>query len=242
MSAWPVARIDGRRGFKLMPGRFPPIRHFQRIAGAGDLEVLDAVAAMTDEHARDEIGRIELVPAHERYRGSNVDNVMSAFTVFDPAGSLFSDGSCGVCYLRMLEPDAILQAERRFADFLAATAEGPIKLRLGLYSFTLLGEAADLRDITSAPAEFRADDGGAATRELGRRLRAAGVAAALYSDPALAGAETLAVFKPGAIKSCARSALVELDWNGHALESPTATPSVDGVRQLHDFKWRTRNH
>ena len=232
MISWATLSLEGRRGFKLVPGRFPPLRHFERIAGERDLDVLDTVAAMTDDQARDEIGRIELVAPGERYYGSHAEPLMAPFTTFDPAGGPFSDGSYGVCCLQLQEDAAIADARRSLGAFFAATGEKPIKLRLGLYSFALAGLAADLR-------AARADDVLAQSRALGPRLRAAGIAAALYPNAYDRGADSLAVFKPGALSRCIRNALVELSWNGKSIDAVSVIPSLEGVRELNAFSQRS---
>lgn len=232
MTSWTTLSLEGRRAFKLVPGRFPPLRHFDRIAGARDLDVLEAVAAMTDDQARDEIGRTELVAPGERYHGNHAELLMAPFTTFDPAGSPFSDGSYGVCCLRLQEDAAIADARRGLGAFFSATQEKPIKLRLGLYSFALAGLAADLR-------ATRADDVLAQSRELGPRLRAAGIAAALYPNAYDQGADGLAVFKPGALTRCIRNALVELSWNGKSIDTVSVMPSLEGVRELNAFNQRS---
>lgn len=241
MTSWTTLSLDGRRGFVLIPGRYPPIRHFLNIAGEYALETLDAVEAMTDQQARDEIGQIELVPVSERYRGSNAGLVMAPFTAADSAGNLFSDGSYGVSYLEMLEPVAIAEAQRRFADFLAATGEQPTRLRLGLYSFGLSGNAADLRACADISWKGLTQPGNAASRRLGARLRAAGMAAALYPNALDNNEESLAVFSPAMFVDCTRNALVELNWNGRTFDDVSVIPSLTGVRKLNEFKWRTKS-
>ena len=141
--AWAMIDLNGQLAFTMVPCRFPPIKHFQRIADERDWDLLDAVEAMTDDQARDEIGQIELVPANERFSGAHAGPVMRAFTSFDPAGSMFSDGSYGVLHLQLQGDAAISKGKREASAFLAATGQEPIKLQLGLYAVELAGAVAE---------------------------------------------------------------------------------------------------
>lgn len=222
--AWSVANLDGRRGFKLIPGRFPPVRHFEHIAHERDWDSLDSILAMTDDQARDEIGQIELVPANERFGGRHAAQVMAAFTSFNPAGSRFSDGSYGVFYLQLNQEDAISEARSEASAFLTATKERPIKLRLGLYSVGLAGNAADLRNVETIRRESAESDTWNESRALGVRLRAEGMAGVLYPAADAQGKDSLALFKASALTDCVRDALVELNWDGRAIDSVTVLP------------------
>lgn len=214
---WAMVDLHGQVAFTMVPCRFPPINHFQRIAGAHDWDLLDAVEAMTDEQARDEIGQIELVPVNDRLRGVHTAPVMAAFTRFDPAGSLFSDGSYGVLYLQMQRDAAICKGKRDACAFLAATAQKPIKLQLGLYAVGLAGAVADLRQTELLRGTDRIGDISAASRHIGERLRTAGIAGAMYRDTS--GADNLAVLRAGALTNCVPRAYIELSWNGTAIDS-----------------------
>lgn len=224
---WPTADIEGRRGFKLVPGRFPPMRHFQRIADARDLDTLDAIEAMTDDHARDEIGQIELVPAHQRLSSSHAKPLMAAFTTFSPNGGLFSDGSYGVFCLQLREDSAISEARRDISAFLAATKEKPIKLRLSLYSIGLAGDVADLRKVDGIRWEHLTSDGWIESRMLGKRLRAAGMAGALYPNARAHETDNLVLFNTSALTDCVHYACVELNWNGRAIDTVTVVPGTE---------------
>jgi len=218
---WSVASLDGGRGFKLIPGRFPPVRHFAHLAHERDWDTLDSILAMTDDQARDEIGQIELVPANGRYDGRHAVQVMTAFTSFNPAGSRFSDGSYGVFYLQLTREDAISEARSEASAFLGATKERPIKLRLGLYSVGLAGNAADLRNVEAIRRESAASDTWKESRALGMRLRAEGMTGILYPSANAQSEDSLALFKASALTDCVRDALVELNWDGRAIDSVT---------------------
>jgi hypothetical protein len=224
--SWSMVSLDGQRGFKSVPCRLPPIRHFQRIADPRDWDLLDAVEAMTDAQAREEIGQTELFPAHERFRACDAAPIVAAFTTFDPAGSPLSDGSVGVFYLHLQQDAAIAAAQRESAAFLAASCEGPIKLSHGLYSIGLAGKVADLRRDEAFRRKVPARDAGNELHRLGSRLRAAGVAGALYPGTGLHSTDALAVFNPSVLTDCVACAFVELEWNGHTMDKATVVAAV----------------
>lgn len=218
---WSMASIDGRRGFMAAPARASTMHHFQRIAGEHDWNLLDAVEAITDDHAREQIGQIELVPAQERLGGADAEAVMSAFTRFSIAGSRFSDGSHGVLYLQLQRDAAVAQAQRAATAFLAATRELPIKLDMNLYSVGLAGEVADLRQAEALHHANPAGRAAAEWRRLGQQLRAAGIAGALYSAGGDGESDCLAIFRAAALTECTCLARMEFNWNGKAIDAAT---------------------
>lgn len=224
--SWPTASLDGQRGYKLVPCRIPPIRHFHRIADPRDWDLLDAVEAMTDAQAREEIGQTELFPGQERFSAGDAAPIMAAFTSFDPAGGPFSDGSRGVLYLRLRQDAAIAAAQRESAAFLAASCEAPIKLSHSLYSIGLAGTVADLRKDATFRRKTQARDADNELHKLGLRLRAAGVAGVLYPDLGAQGTDTLAVFNPSVLTDCVACAFVELEWNGRAVDKAALVASA----------------
>ena len=217
VASWPIVSLDGLRGFKCVPSRIPPINHFQRIADQWAWDVLDALEAMTDDQARDEIGQIELIPASERFYGKRLELVMAAFTNFNPNGSLFSDGSYGVLYLQMQEALAVSEMCLRTAEFLAATNENPTTVQLDLYSIELTGNVADLRGIVAIRSEILASATSIESRNFGTRLHAAGVAGALYQSALDQGGESIAAFKTTVVSDCVGSAFLEFNWDGQSL-------------------------
>lgn len=227
MMPWAMVRLDGGRGYKLAPGRFAPGRHFERIAAKRDLEVLDAVAALTDDQAREEFGQIGTVCANERFRGRQAAPVMAPLTCFNPERSMFSDGSFGVLYLQTDAAAAISDACEELRAFLAASGEQPMRLRMGLYAMDLTGEVADLRSMEGLGWEPGVSDPYLASRRLGKRLRDAGISGALYRNPRNRGTDSLAMFGAGTLTRCMRSAIVECSWNGRTIDRVEALPAIE---------------
>lgn len=206
--------LSGRHGYHVAPRRSSPIRHFGRIAGAEDFGALNVLEALTDDRIRDEIGQIEVAPAHERVYGEHAETVMAAFTHWNADGGLFSDGSYGVFCFGLSEDTATAQALDHLGTFLAATDEQPTGVQMSLYSFSLTGEVADLRSTqTDCHRDF--------TRELGKQLRAIGVSGILFPRPLHAGGECVAAFKATLIAEYLSAVDLEFNWNGKRIEDVT---------------------
>lgn len=213
----PMLDMNGKHAYKALLSRFPPVNHFRRIAAAHDFEMLDALEALTDDRARDEMGMIELVPQRERARLGQSDPAITAFTCFDKAGCTFSDGSYGVYYLQLEVDTAFLEAQQSLSAFLAASATAPLKHQLILYRCELSGKVADLRKCETVLWGQAGAESLAQARALERRLRAAGIAGALFPDARLAGANSVALFSTDALLRSTPQARADLHWDGSAM-------------------------
>ena len=65
----PLAHIDWKPCFRIIPSRFPPVGLFDRVTVPEDLEAIIELESMTNPRLRDEIGEIRLVPPEERKGG-----------------------------------------------------------------------------------------------------------------------------------------------------------------------------
>ena len=86
----PVARIEWKPCWRIIPSRFPPIQLFERVTDPDDLEAVFELDALTNPRLRDEAGDIELVPPKDRISGPATTIIMAAFTHLNPNGSLQS--------------------------------------------------------------------------------------------------------------------------------------------------------
>ena len=210
--------MQGKQAYVALPCCFAPVSHFRRIAAARDCEILDALEALTDDRARDEMGMVELVPQHERARLGRNDPAMAAFTRFSKSGCTFSDGSYGVHYLQLEADTALLEAQLALSAFLAAGATVPVQHQLTLFRCELSGKVADLCAGATGLWNQTGAAGLARSRALGRRLRAEGVAGALYPNARIGGAESLALFNTSALLRSSPQLRMTTRWNGSAME------------------------
>ncbi|MCY4230848.1 MAG: hypothetical protein OXF26_08240, partial [Alphaproteobacteria bacterium] len=65
----PVARIEWKPCWRIIPSRFPPVQLFERVTDSDDLEAVFELDALTNPRLRDEAGDIELVPPEDRISG-----------------------------------------------------------------------------------------------------------------------------------------------------------------------------
>jgi hypothetical protein len=141
----PLAHIDWKPCFRIIPSRFPPIGLFDRVAAPEDLEAIIELESMTNPRLRDEIGEIQLVPPEERISGPGTSIIMAAFTHLNPEGSRFTDGSYGVFYAGNDLDTAIGETVYHAARFMRRTKEAPQELDRRVYLVDLDGELHDIR-------------------------------------------------------------------------------------------------
>ena len=56
MTDIPIARIEWRPCFRIVPSRFPPINLFEAVADPADLDAVYQIEAMTNDRLREEVG------------------------------------------------------------------------------------------------------------------------------------------------------------------------------------------
>lgn len=208
------AQVDWRASCRLVPSRYPTIRLFEDVADPADLDVLYAIADLTNPRLRDEVGDLQLVPSSERVSGEGTSAIMAAFTHLNPHGSRFSDGTYGVYYAGECLDTAIAEVSYHAAWYLANTDEPPIEVDYRCYRVTLDAELAELR---SEPMDSPLLDPNNynASQAFGRELRTDGANGIVFPSVRHAGGECVALFTPRATVPPARqSEHVTLRWNG----------------------------
>jgi hypothetical protein len=173
---------------------------------------------MTNDHARTEIGELDLVPLEERRFGAGYGPIMAGFTHLNPAGSRFSDGSFGVFYCARTRQTAIEETRYHSGLFLAATHQPPTRQRMRLYTVQAQGDVLDLRGNSIAKASLDpallSPSNYVCGQALGRTTRAAGVPGIAYPSVRRAGGECLAAFRTILLRDCHHAAYLEYEWNG----------------------------
>jgi len=194
----PRRRIVWRRTYRLIPARYPPVALFERVADPVDWETLLAVESLTNEHIRDEVGDVRLVPREDRVSGPGASWVMAAFThVGWP--SRFSDGSYGVYYTARTRDCAIAETVYHVGRFLAATTEPPCDVDMRIL---VAGIDAVLHDIRRARMrEVYDPEDYAAAQTFGHMLRAGGSSGIVYRSVRLAESECVAAFRPRVVRT-----------------------------------------
>jgi hypothetical protein len=119
----PLASLEWRPCYRIVPSRFPPVSLFERVADPADLEAVFQVEALTNDRLREQAGELALVAPEDRVAGPGTTPIMAAFTHLNPEGSRFTDGSYGVFYAALALETAIAETTRHRARFLEATDE-----------------------------------------------------------------------------------------------------------------------
>jgi hypothetical protein len=211
----PVAAVEWRPSYRLIPSRYPTVGLYDAIADPADLDVVFAVESLTNPRIRDELGELQLVPPEERVSGAGSTPVMAAFTHLNPEGSRFSDGSYGVYYAAHSLETSIAEVSHHRAVFLARTAEPPIDVDMRLVAANVQAGLHDLRGLPpTAAAKILHPDHYAASQALGRRLRSAGSWGVVFPSVRHAGGQCVGIFRPRAVGRARTGAHIALHWDG----------------------------
>jgi hypothetical protein len=136
--------LTGRRQYRIVPSRFPPIEIFETLVDPDDLEVLYAIEGLTNDRLRAEAGDLYRVPREDWVTGTGASVVMAAFT-HTGRPSRFSDGTHGVYYAALDEDTAVAETVFHRERFLRETAEAAIELEQRCYVGRVLQPLDDIR-------------------------------------------------------------------------------------------------
>ena len=215
----PVVRIEWKPCWRIIPGRFPPIQLFGRVADPDDLEAIFELDALTNPRLRDEAGDIELVPPEDRVSGPGTAAIMAAFTHLNPNGSRFSDGTYGVFYAARDLSTAIAETKYHRERFLSATAQMRMELDMRVYLVDLDGDLHDLRGQKAAEPLVYHNGSYAAGQHLARMLRAAGSSGIACDSVRRTEGECVAVFRPPLLSNARQERHLCCVWNGRKIET-----------------------
>ncbi len=215
----PVARIEWKPCWRIIPSRFPPIQPFERVTDPDDLEAIIELEALTNPRLRDEAGDIDLVPLEDRISGPGTTVIMAAFTHLNPNSSRFSDGTYGVFYAAKDLDTAIAETKHDREQFLSATAQAHMELDMRVCLVDLDGDMHDLRGQNTAQPLVYHNDNCAAGRQLARILRAVGSNGIAYDSVRRTGGECVAVFRPPLLSNARQERHLCYVWNGLEVET-----------------------
>ena len=213
----PVHSVPWTSCHRLVASRFPTVGPYDGVASPEDLEVVLAIAALTDPQVRQELGRLSLVPPEARVSGPGATLIMGAFTHLNPLGSRFSDGSWGVYYAGESLETAVAEVGHHRAAFLARTAEPAIELDLRWLQADVVEKLHDLRGRRADLPEVYDPAHYGASQELARTLRSQGSAGLVYESVRRAAGQCVAVFRPRALSNARAAGHIGLHWDGQAI-------------------------
>ena len=215
----PVARIEWKPCWRIIPSRFPPIQLFERVTEPDDLEAVFELDALTNPRIRDEVGDLKLVPPEDRISGPGTAVIVAAFTHLNPIGSRFSDGTYGVFYAANDLDTAIAETKYHREQFMSATAQGRMELDMRVYLADLDGDLHDLRGMQVTQPLVYHNDSYAAGQHLARTLREAGSNGIAYDSVRQTDGECGAVFRPPLLSNARQERHLCYVWNGQEVET-----------------------
>lgn len=213
----PVAQVEWKPGWRIIPSRFPPIQLFERVTYADDFEAVLAVESLTNPRLRDEVGDIRLVPPAERISGPGTSIIMAAFTHLNPEGSRFTDGTFGAFYAANDLDTAVAETKHHRERFMRATNQGRMEVDMRVYLVDLVTALHDLRGRrTEFPLVYH-NDNYAAGQHLAATLRKDGSNGIAYDSVRRQGGECAAAFRPRLLSNCRQERHLCYVWDGRQI-------------------------
>jgi hypothetical protein len=209
-----VRRVHWTAAVRIIPGVFPAIDLFERVARKEDIDAVHAIESAFNPRLRDATGDLSLVPREERVVGPGAGFIMAAFTHVSPHGSRFSNSTYGVFYAAQKESTAIAETKYHRERFLRATSESRREVDMRVLSVTVRAPLHDLRGMREImPDVYRPDDY-TASQLLGGALRAGGSNGVVYDSVRHDGGKCVAVFRPPALSGCRERRQLRYVWDG----------------------------
>lgn len=219
MTGTPIARIEWRPCFRIVPSRFPPINLFEAVADPADLDAVYQIEAMTNDRLREEVGDISLVPPDDRVSGPGSSPIMAAFTHLNPEGDRFTNGTYGVFYAGRTIETAIAETRYHRIGFLQATREPAQEIDMRVYDVDLEAELHDIRSMReSHPAYYHPTSYGV-SQELALHIREGGSDGIVYGSVRDEGGECAAVFRPRSLSNCRQERHLCYVWDGGSIST-----------------------
>jgi hypothetical protein len=217
MTDIPVAKIEWRPCFRIVPSRFPPINLFEAVADPADLEAVFQIEAMTNDRLREEAGDILLVAPEDRVSGPGSTPIMAAFTHLNPDGDRFTNGTYGAFYAGRTIETAIAETRYRRVRFLQATSEPAQEIDMRVYAVDLDVELHDIRAKRESYAAYYHPSNYAVSQELALKLRENRSNGIVYASARDEGGECAAVFRPRLLSNCRRERHLCFVWDGRGI-------------------------
>ena len=215
----PLASVEWKPCWRIVPSRFPPIQLFERVAEPDDLDAIFELEALTNPRLRDEVGDISLVAPEDRVSGPGASVIMAAFTHLNPDGSRFTDGTFGAFYAANDIETAIAETSYHRARFMRATAEPKMELDMRVYAVDLAGELHDLRGRQKDFALVYHKTDYAVARQLAQALRNGGSNGIAYDSVRREDGQCVAVFRPPLLSNARQERHLCYVWDGNRIST-----------------------
>ena len=211
----------------IIPKRFPKQEPFQRIVEEGDIEMVREIEALSNQHQREQQGRIRILPRQDHITGPYHPALLSALTLGGSNESLFSSDQQGVLYTAQELQCCIEETSIHLSHFLSATKEAAIEVDFCAYRLGLDAEFYDFRGIRKQyPQLFNTDDH-LGTRALAKLLREQGAYGLLFESVHQENCDCAAVFRPQAFTQCVEQQHLCFVWDGDTVQDIYEKRSLD---------------
>ncbi|MBI1210711.1 MAG: RES domain-containing protein [Alphaproteobacteria bacterium] len=211
MSPIPIAQVEWRPCWRIIPSRFPPVALLRRIAPEEDWELLNELDGMTNDRLRDQGGAVNLVRPEDRISGQGSSLIMAPFTHPNPDGDSLTDGSFGVSHVTESFEAALRVSIHRREKFLRNASIPATTIQMRVLNMDLRANLHDLRgmaQLTDTESDFALD--------LGRRLRDEGSYGVLCNITTIAGA---VIFRPPVLTNCRQERHLAFEWDSERIAS-----------------------
>lgn len=219
MTDIPIAKVEWRPCFRIVPSRFPPINLFEAVADPADLAAVFQIEAMTNDRLREEAGDIRLVAPEDRVSGPGSTPIMAAFTHLNPDGDRFTNGTYGVFYAGRTIETAIAETRYHRVRFLQATSEPAQEIDMRVYAVDLDAELHDIRAKRESHAAYYHPSNYTVSQELALKLRENGSNGIVYASVRDDGGECAAAFRPRLLSNCRQERHLCYVWDGKAIST-----------------------
>ena len=220
--------LAGRRQYRIIPSRFPPIEIFETLAGPDDLEIAYAIEGLTNDRLRAEAGELHRVPKEDWLTGPGATVVMAAFTHIGRA-TRFSDGTHGVYYAALDEDTAVAETVFHTARFLRETAEPPIEVERRCYVGKVLQPLDDVRGRAFAMLQNPDLATYPTCQAFAAGRRAGGAWGVNYLSTRREGGECVAAFRTRAVSLPVQGRHFRYHWDGTRIDRVI---TVSDVREI----------
>lgn len=212
-------RVTWAPSHRVIASEYAGINLFDRLTSAvsysgreEEARALREIADLTNSHALQEAGRIELVRPEDRIYGPGASLIMASFA-YPSQPSRFSDGSSGGTYYASLHLETAV-AETRYHAERALRGSGPCVTEKTVIHADLDGVLVDIRVGRARPAGVYDPDDYRAGQMFGGLVRQLGGYGIVFDSVRHRTGECVAIFRPPVLGNARAVDTLHFHWDG----------------------------